>query len=176
MNEKKSTKTVEVDPGMSVMPEGPGLMDVPTVIPELDSMLAAMPTALPAYQTTVWKNKPSTETPVDAAVMTRVEQRLVDLTNAVNGLRDSVSRSMKYTTDSAEKDLDKLVSFGVYSVKSPVNAPSGVTDWANVIVVPTNGSNVYVAQILVTHGGVIYSRGKGGGSWDIWKVLKRDPL
>ncbi len=56
------------------------------------SMLAAMPTALPAYQTTAWKNKPSTETPVDAAVMTRVEQRLVDLTNAVNGLRDSVSR------------------------------------------------------------------------------------
>ena len=60
---------------------------------------------------------------------------------------------MKYTIDSAEKDLDKLVSFGVYSVKSPVHAPSGVTDWANVFVVPTNGSNVYVAQILVTHGG-----------------------
>lgn len=71
--------------------------------------------------------------------------------------------------------MDKLVSLGVYSVKSPVNGPSGVTDWANVIVVPTNGSSVYVAQILVTHGGVIYSRGKGGGSWDIWKVLKRDP-
>ncbi|MFR3450389.1 MAG: pyocin knob domain-containing protein [Collinsella sp.] len=83
---------------------------------------------------------------------------------------------MKYTIDSAEKDLDKLVSFGVYSVKSPVNAPSGVTDWANVIVVPTNGSNVYVAQMLVTHGGVIYSRGKGGGDWDIWKVIKRDAL
>ncbi|MFR4568869.1 MAG: hypothetical protein ACLT5H_01945 [Collinsella stercoris] len=94
MNEKntKATETVEIDPGMSVMPEGPGPMDVPTVIPELDSMLAAMPPALPAYQTTVWKNKPSTETPVDAAVMTRVEQRLVDLTNAVNALRDSVSR------------------------------------------------------------------------------------
>ena len=54
-----------------------------------------MPTALPAYQTTAWKNKPSTETPVDAAVMTRVEQRLVDLTNAVNALRDSVSRTAK---------------------------------------------------------------------------------
>lgn len=94
MNEKntKATENVEIDPGMSVMPEEPGLMDVPTVIPELDSVLAAMPTALPAYQTTTWKNKPSTETPVDAAVMTRVEQRLVDLTTAVNGLRDSVSR------------------------------------------------------------------------------------
>lgn len=96
MNEKntKATENVEIDPGMSVMPEEPGLMDVPTVIPELDSVLAAMPTALPAYQTTAWKNKPSTETPVDAAVMTRVEQRLVDLTNAVNALRDSVSRSV----------------------------------------------------------------------------------
>ena len=95
MSEKntKATENVEIDPGMSVMPEGPGPMDVPTVIPELDSMLAAMPPALPAYQTTVWKNKPSTETPVDAAVMTRVEQRLVDLTTAVNALRDSVSRS-----------------------------------------------------------------------------------
>ena len=110
MNEKntKVTETVEIDPGMSVMPEGSGLMDVPTVIPELDSVLAAMPTALPAYQTTTWKNKPSTETPVDAAVMTRVEQRLVDLTNAVNGLRDSVSlreRSVK------GKSSDHLIAF-----------------------------------------------------------------
>ena len=94
MSEKntKATETVEIDPGMSVMPEAPGLMDVPTVIPELDSVLAAMPTAMPAYQTTAWKNKPSTETPVDAAVMTRIEQRLVDLTNAVNALRDSVGQ------------------------------------------------------------------------------------
>ena len=97
MNEKntKATETVEIDPGMSVMPEEPGLMDVPTVIPELDTTLAAMSSALPAYQTTAWKNKPSTETPVDAAVMTRVEQRLVDLTNAVNGLRDSVSQFVR---------------------------------------------------------------------------------
>ena len=51
-----------------------------------------------------------------------------------------------------------------------------MTDWANVIVVPTNGSTVYVAQILVTHVGVIYSRGKGGGDWDVWKVIKRDAL
>ena len=87
----------EIDPGMSVMPEGPGLMDVPTVIPELDSVLAAMPAALPAYQTTDWKNKPSTETPIDAAAMTRIERRLVDLTNAANELRDSVSRTtVKY--------------------------------------------------------------------------------
>lgn len=51
-----------------------------------------------------------------------------------------------------------------------------VQEWADGFELPTNGSNVYVAQMLVTHGGVIYSRGKGGGDWDIWKVIKRDAL
>ena len=30
-----TAQTPEIDPGMSVMPEEPGLMDVPTVIPSL---------------------------------------------------------------------------------------------------------------------------------------------
>lgn len=90
MTDKTTGEMEQVDPGMSVVPEA-GLEDVPTIIPELDSALAAVPSALPAYQTTAWKNKPSTATPVTAEVMTRVEQRLVDLTNAVNALRDSVS-------------------------------------------------------------------------------------
>ena len=78
---------------------------------------------------------------------------------------------------SPEKDLDKLVSFGVYSVKSPVNGPSGVTDWANVIVVPTNGEQrLRRPDVSSRTGGVIDSCGKGGGDWDIWKVLKREPV
>lgn len=88
----------EVDPGMSVMP-GPGVADTPTVIPELDSMLAVVLDQLPAYTTTDWKNKPSTATPVTAEIMKKIEQRLVDLTSAYNNqaaeikeLRDSVSR------------------------------------------------------------------------------------
>ncbi|UEA45474.1 hypothetical protein NQ498_01835 [Collinsella stercoris] len=90
-SEQQGAEAVEVDPGMSVVPEA-GLVDVPTIIPELDSALAAVPSKLPAYVTTTWKNKPSTATPVTAEVMTRVEQRLVDLTNAVNALRDSVGQ------------------------------------------------------------------------------------
>ena len=101
----------EIDPGMSVMPEGPGPMDVPTIIPELDSMLAAMSSALPAYQTTAWKNKPSTETPIDAAAMTRIEQRLVDLTNAVNALRDSVSQLPISTFNTKNSAGDVTVTF-----------------------------------------------------------------
>ena len=170
-----TAQTPEIDPGMSVMPEGPGLMDVPTVIPELGLAAQALASQV-SFAKKTWKDGSGGGTPVTAVELNRLEQGVADLTAAVNGLRDSVSRSMKYTIDSAEKDLDRLVSFGVYSVKSPVNAPSGVTDWANVIVIPTNGSNVYVAQILVTHAGVIYSRGKGGGSWDIWKIIKRDAL
>ena len=88
----------EVDPGMSVMP-GPGVADTPTVIPELDPMFAVALDQLPAYTTTDWKNKPSTATPVTAEIMKKIEQRLVDLTNAYNNqeaeiktLRDSVSQ------------------------------------------------------------------------------------
>ena len=110
MNEKntKATETVEIDPdmgivseeidpGMSIMP-GPGAADTPTVIPELDSMLAVVLDQLPAYTTTDWKNKPSTATPVTAEIMKKIEQRIVDLTSAYNNcateiktLRDSVS-------------------------------------------------------------------------------------
>lgn len=112
MNEKntKATETVEIDPdmgivseeidpGMSIMP-GPGAADTPTVIPELDSMLAVVLDQLPAYTTTDWKNKPSTATPVTAEIMKKIEQRIVDLTSAYNNcateiktLRDSVSQS-----------------------------------------------------------------------------------
>ena len=104
----------EVDPGMSVMP-GPGVADTPTVIPELDSMLAVVLDQLPAYTTTDWKNKPSTATPVTAEIMKKIEQRLVDLTSAYNNqaaeikeLRDSVSlreRSVK------GKSSDHLIAF-----------------------------------------------------------------
>lgn len=90
----------EVDPGMSVMP-GPVVADTPTVIPELDSMLAVVLDQLPAYTTTDWKNKPSTATPVTAEIMKKIEQRLVDLTSAYNNqaaeikaLRDSVGRTV----------------------------------------------------------------------------------
>ena len=125
MSEKNTnvTETVEVDPGMSVMPEGPGPMDVPTVIPELGSMLAAMPSALPAYQTTAWKNKPSTETPIDAAAMTRIERRLVDLTAAVNALRDSVGQPV--TVEVGDALINDQGYFSLLTVQAFMTAIGG---------------------------------------------------
>lgn len=125
----------EIDPGMSVMPEGPGLMDVPTVIPELDSVLAAMPAALPAYQTTAWKNKPSTETPIDAAAMTRIERRLVDLTNAVNELRDSVCQ---LDSDGSTTECTVKLSSGkeiIITAKNKLGQCVSLNCYANEIVV-----------------------------------------
>lgn len=144
MSEKNTnvTETVEIDPGMSVMPEGPGLMDVPTVIPELDSMLAAMPAALPAYQTTAWKNKPSTETPVDAAVMTRVEQRLVDLTNAVNGLRDSVSQICG-NVEVEGYDIDQRIGIQMKSKASNRRCVFGLTSDNHLYINSQNESGVW---------------------------------
>ena len=178
MSEKnaKATETVEIDPGMSVMPEGPGPMDVPTVIPELDSVLAAMPSALPAYQTTAWKNKPSTETPVDAAVMTRVEQRLVDLTNAVNALRDSVSQRLLTDVKANEKkiSLNDLTKTGLYVAFSPDNAPSTVKgSWVTVInVILANNVN-YRSQILWSNNSSYgaWLRNCTSGSWGEWTRL-----
>ena len=145
MNEKntKATETVEIDPGMSVMPEGPGLMDVPTVIPELDSMLAEMYSALPAYQATAWKNKPSTETPIDADAMTRIEQRLVDLTNAVNGLQDSVSQCVLAPgASSSIIDYSEVHDNFVINMSKRFTGPSG-TEYKSVnIIFENNGCRV----------------------------------
>lgn len=131
----KIIETAEVDPGMSVVPEA-GITDVPTIIPELDSVLAAVPSALPDYVTTAWKDKPSTATPVTAEIMTRVEQRLVDLTKAVNALRDSVSH-MGYVRCGMvilEAGKDEAVSF-------EVPFPSGMSYGGVAMVAPMSSSH-----------------------------------
>ena len=92
MNEKntKATETVEIDPGMSVMPEGPGLMDVPTVIPELGLAAQALASQV-SFAKKTWKDGSGGGTPVTAVELNRLEQGVADLTAAVNALRDSVS-------------------------------------------------------------------------------------
>ena len=102
-----TAQTPEIDPGMSVMPEGPGLMDVPTVIPELDSTASTLASAV-SFAKKTWKDGSGGGTPVTAAELNRLEQGVADLTAAVNGLRDSVSqreRSIK------GKDSDSLIAF-----------------------------------------------------------------
>ena len=81
----------EIDPGMSVMPEEPGLMDVPTVIPELGLAAQALATQV-SFAKKTWKDGSGGGTPVTAAELNRLEQGVADLTAAVNALRDSVSR------------------------------------------------------------------------------------
>ena len=179
MSEKntKATENVEIDPGMSVMPEEPGLMDVPTVIPELDSVLAAMPTALPAYQTTVWKNKPSTETPVDAAVMTRVEQRLVDLTNAVNALRDSVSQLPVKGFQNKEcsgDDFDQLKEFfGSIYQRTPwtsgQHGPVGFNEYGFLFAFGSPAHDVFIQIYFSNYGQGAYRSKYIGSAWKEWK-------
>ena len=82
----------EIDPGMSVMPEGPGLIDVPTVIPELGLAAQALASQV-SFAKKTWKDGSGGGTPVTAAELNRLEQGVADLTAAVNALRDSVSQN-----------------------------------------------------------------------------------
>ena len=86
-----TAQTPEIDPGMSVVPEAPGLMDVPTVIPELGLAAQALASQV-SFAKKTWKDGSGGGTPVTAAELNRLEQGVADLTAAVNGLRDSVSR------------------------------------------------------------------------------------
>ena len=70
-------------------------------------------------------------------------------------------------------NCDDLVNNGVYSLKpGATNSPrSGV--WVDVIVLITNGSNQYVAQLAVSverdiH---VYARCLFGGIWSAWRTL-----
>ena len=104
-----TAQTPEIDPGMSVMPEEPGLMDVPTVIPELGLAAQALASQV-SFAKKTWKDGSGGGTPVTAVELNRLEQGVADLTAAVNTLRDSVSRvwfiepdtrlSISYTEDS----------------------------------------------------------------------------
>ena len=89
-----TAQTPEIDPGMSVMPEGPGLMDVPTVIPELGLAAQALASQV-SFAKKAWKDGSGGGTPVTAAELNRLEQGVADLTAAVNALRDSVSRTAR---------------------------------------------------------------------------------
>ena len=96
---------------MSVMPEGPSLMDVPTVIPELDYTAGTLASAV-SFAKKTWKDGSGGGTPVTAAELNRLEQGVADLTAAVNGLRDSVSQvnlnGCKFTVSAAQS------WFGIY--------------------------------------------------------------
>lgn len=136
-----TAQTPEIDPGMSVVPEAPGLMDVPTVIPELGLAAQALASQV-SFAKKTWRDGSGGGTPVTAAELNRLEQGVADLTAAVNGLRDSVSHEWWGTSVTFRLETAKtfaVVEIGVpdrqmtfpfmvwFSSESPTNTtlPSG---------------------------------------------------
>ena len=81
-----------VDEGMAVVPDAP-LADVPTIIPELEDAVSQLATDV-SFARKTWKDGSEGATPITAAELNRLEKGVADLTNAVNALRDSVSRTV----------------------------------------------------------------------------------
>lgn len=90
MAEDKGTEPV--DEGMEVVPDAP-LADVPTIIPELEDVVSNLATDV-SFARKTWKDGSEGATPITAAELNRLEKGVADLTSAVNGLRDSVSRTV----------------------------------------------------------------------------------
>ena len=121
----------EIDPGMSVMPEAPGLMDVPTVIPELGLAAQALATQV-SFAKKTWKDGSGGGTPVTAAELNRLEQGVADLTAAVNALRDSVDQ-MPVKNDSIKKLVFQIYKSGSTNYfQAGVGLPGGGTKTINI--------------------------------------------
>ena len=133
-----TAQTPEIDPGMSVMPEGPGLMDVPTVIPELGLAAQALASQV-SFAKKTWKDGSGGGTPVTAAELNRLEQGVADLTAAVNGLRDSVSQSWQKktitVTTSPNGNASAKLSAGNHALLAVI-CPNGLGDNRGVICTP----------------------------------------
>ena len=147
-----TAQTPEIDPGMSVMPEGPGLMDVPTVIPELGLAAQALASQV-SFAKKTWKDGSGGGTPVTAAELNRLEQGVADLTAAVNGLRESVSQCfaprgrVPYGGDA--NDVREIGAHIIsYETNNPVkNMPSGCYRYGSILVF---SNDVNIVQMYVT--------------------------
>lgn len=117
-------QTPEIDPGMCVMPEGPGLMDVPTVIPELDSTASTLASAV-SFAKKTWKDGSGGGTPITAAELNRLEQGVADLTAAVNALRDSVGQPV--TVEVGDALIGDQGYFSLLTVPAFMTAIGGST-------------------------------------------------
>lgn len=169
-----TAQTPEIDPGMSVMPEGPGLMDVPTVIPELGLAAQALASQV-SFAKKTWKDGSGGGTPVTAVELNRLEQGVADLTAAVNALRDSVSHVIDVPSSYASGDLNKYTTEGRYSITQDStlsNFPEGAYSFGNLIVMKSYDC---VTQLYTPHltgqGGeqrFLYVRVYFGANWGKW--------
>lgn len=124
--ETTTAQTPEIDPGMAVVPEGPGVMDVPTIIPELEHAVSVLATDV-SFAKKTWMDGEVGATPITAAELNRLEQGVSDLTAAVNALRDSVGH-IKLINSSRD------ISFVTWND----------TNTAQITIAKSNGKNVNI--------------------------------
>lgn len=173
-----TAQTPEIDPGMSVMPEGPGLMDVPTVIPELGLAAQALASQV-SFAKKTWKDGSGGGTPITAAELNRLEQGVADLTAAVNGLRDSVSQlpaKRWQDKECAGDDFDNLREFfGAIYQRTPwtseQHGPVGLNEYGFLFAFMSPTTGCLIQIYFSNYGQAAYRTKYTGSGWKDWKKI-----
>ena len=87
-------------------------------------------------------------------------------------LYNGVEIATKAKVGASSTDLNTLTSEGMYQIQNPNNAPSGVTGWVTLSVIPTSNDSTYCRQMLyIPSSDDIYTRNNAGGTWGSWNKL-----
>ena len=87
-------------------------------------------------------------------------------------LYNGVEIATKAKVGASSTDLNTLTSEGMYQIQNPNNAPSGVTGWVTLSVIPTSNDATYCRQMLyIPSSDDIYTRNNVGGTWGSWNKL-----
>ncbi len=87
-------------------------------------------------------------------------------------LYNGVEIATKAKVGESGTDLNTLTSEGMYQIQSPNNAPSDITGWVTLSVVPTSNDSTYCRQILyIPSSDDIYTRNNAGGTWSSWDKI-----
>ena len=87
-------------------------------------------------------------------------------------LYNGIEIATKAKVGASSTDLNTLTSEGMYQIQNPNNAPSGVTGWVTLSVIPTSNDATYCRQMLyIPSSDDIYTRNNVGGTWGSWNKL-----
>lgn len=87
-------------------------------------------------------------------------------------LYNGVEIATKAKVGEVGADLNTLTAEGMYQIQNPNNAPTGVTGWVTLSVIPTSNDNTYCRQMLyIPSSDDIYTRNNAGGTWGAWNKL-----
>jgi hypothetical protein len=87
-------------------------------------------------------------------------------------LYNGVEIATKAKVGASSTDLNTLTSEGMYQIQNPNNAPSGVTGWVTLSVIPTSNDATYCRQMLyIPSSDDIYTRNNAAGTWGTWNKL-----